>query len=99
MDVRRIVSWTSYLCIITALNSWHIIAIRKKLEKMAMKNFQLDLRPKCCSSDDWVLLDLGDVVIHLMSDQQRQFYDLESLYSAAEEISLEHYLSKRHPSI
>ena len=30
--------------------------------------------------DDWVLVDAGDVVIHLMSADAREFYDLESLW-------------------
>ena len=30
--------------------------------------------------EDWVLVDAGDVVIHLMSADAREFYDLESLW-------------------
>ncbi len=30
--------------------------------------------------DDWVLVDAGDVIVHLMSSEAREFYDLESLW-------------------
>ena len=34
------------------------------------------------------MLDFGDVVIHVMSEDQRNYYDLESFYGAAEEVSM-----------
>ena len=32
------------------------------------------------------MLDFGDVVVHVMSEEQRNFYDMESFYGAAEEV-------------
>ena len=32
------------------------------------------------SSDGWVVIDYGDVVVHLFSPDQREFYDLEELW-------------------
>jgi ribosome-associated protein len=34
---------------------------------------------------DWVLLDLGDVIVHMMTAAARQFYDLERLWQGAEQ--------------
>ena len=34
------------------------------------------------------MLDYGDVVVHVLTPDQREFYDLESFYGAAEEIDL-----------
>ncbi len=36
----------------------------------------------------WEVLDYGDVVVHVLTPEQRDFYDLESFYGAAEEIEL-----------
>ncbi|MDR3123105.1 MAG: RsfS/YbeB/iojap family protein [Treponema sp.] len=38
------------------------------------------------SSDDWRLTDLGSIVVHLMSERARNFYELERLWSAAPRI-------------
>ena len=34
------------------------------------------------------MLDFGDVVVHVMSEEQRNFYDMESFYGAAEEVCI-----------
>ena len=36
----------------------------------------------------WEVLDYGDVVVHVLTPEQRDFYDLESFYGAAEEVDL-----------
>ena len=39
--------------------------------------------------DDWNLIDLGPIVVHLMSEQARQFYDLEKLWHSGRVIEIE----------
>lgn len=39
-------------------------------------------------SGGWELLDYGDVVVHILTAEQREYYDLETFYGAAEEVSL-----------
>ena len=43
------------------------------------------------------MLDFGDVVIHVMSEDQRNYYDLESFYGAAEEVGMLHSCCHQHP--
>ncbi len=42
----------------------------------------------CCRPGGWELLDYGDVIIHVMTSEQREYYNLETFYGAAEEVEL-----------
>lgn len=39
-----------------------------------------------CYRGTWEVLDFGDVVVHVMSAEKREYYDLEGFYGAAEEV-------------
>ena len=58
----------------------HIQSMGEKvLEDLKAKNIEpLGLEGE--GSEEWVLIDVGDVVLHLMSANARAFYDLESLW-------------------
>merc|ERR1712118_193895 len=77
----------TYFCIVTSLNRTHTMAILSRIENLLIgaSNRKSVSNP---SNSGWELVDLGDIVIHIMTGQQRQFYDLESLYSTAEVIPL-----------
>ena len=44
------------------------------------KNKIKEVKVEGQGDDDWVLVDAGDVIVHLMSSEAREFYDLESLW-------------------
>ncbi len=49
---------------------------------------------------DWVLLDMDDVIVHMMTASARQFYDLERLWQGAEQSragSAAHHSPEKHP--
>jgi ribosome-associated protein len=84
MDVSALAGWTDRFVIATATSSVHL----RGLERVAVEEaaaLGLDQLHKGSSADDdeWLLVDLGDVVVHLMTERARGFYELEKLWFQA----------------
>lgn len=80
LDVRGKTSVTDWMVIATGTSSRHVSAVTNEVE---VKSKAAGLRPRGSegrASSDWVLVDLVDVVVHVMTDQARHFYDLERLW-------------------
>ena len=89
IDVSQLNSWTDYFVIATVSSSTLSQGLYK-LVKDYIKDNDLEIHltnKKSSDGDDWNLIDLGPIVIHLMSEQAREFYDLEKLWHAGERIS------------
>ena len=80
IDVTRISSLTDFTVIASGTSNRHIAAMSEHvLEDLKETNIS-GIKIEGQGGDDWVLVDAGDVVIHLMSADAREFYDLESLW-------------------
>ena len=80
INVKKLSSFTDYMMIASGSSNRHIQSIGEKvLEDLKIKKIK-PLGIEGQGSDGWLLIDLGDVVIHLMSSNMRRFYDLESLW-------------------
>jgi ribosome-associated protein len=81
LDVRGKTSFTDYMVVVTGTSDRHLKSLCEYIiEKAREKGF----RPLGLEGDlgsDWVLLDLGDVIVHAMTAQARGFYQLEKLWS------------------
>jgi ribosome-associated protein len=90
LDVSALNSWTDCFVIATITSSTH----HKSLYKF-VKDYCRDSEgaieiyvpnKKIPDGDDWVLIDLGVIVVHLMSSEARGFYDLEKLWHNGERV-------------
>jgi ribosome-associated protein len=81
LDVRGKTSFTDYMVLVTGTSDRHLKALCDYVvEKLA----EFGVKPLGMEGDlgsDWVLLDLGDVIVHAMTAQAREFYQLEKLWS------------------
>ena len=90
MDMRALNFWTDFFVIATATSNTHLMGMERHIKEFARER-ELEIlhrsrKPASDAeqrSDEWCLLDLGGIVIHLMSGRTRSFFELERLWSAA----------------
>ena len=80
LDVKNSGIFTDYIMVLTATSSTHMRAISQAIIK-SLKDMNLSLLgSEGFDGEDWILLDAGDAVVHIMSAEARSFYDLEGLW-------------------
>ncbi|MCX7642493.1 MAG: ribosome silencing factor [Armatimonadetes bacterium] len=84
LDVSQLTPITNFFVIGTCENPLHIDAVAEEMEFRAKRELGVLLKRSGEPSSNWVVLDAGEVVIHLFSPELRDYYDLETLWAAAE---------------
>jgi ribosome-associated protein len=85
IDVRGRTSVCDYMVIASGTSTRHVKAIADEVVRFAKK---LDCQPLGVEGEreaEWVLVDLGDVVVHVMLPRVREFYALERLWTVGDE--------------
>jgi len=81
LDLRGINNWTDFFVIATVTSRTHMDGLERHIKDYCCEN-NIDIMG--CSrkdaDDEWRLIDLGFIVIHLMTAASREFYDLERLW-------------------
>ena len=80
IDVKKVSTFTDYMVIASGTSNRHITAISEKVIESLKENKISGVKVEGQLGDDWLLVDAGDVIVHLMSSDARDFYDLESLW-------------------
>jgi ribosome-associated protein len=84
LDIRGVSLIADYFVICTVGSERQAGAILKDLGEKLLEEFgRKPLHTEGTPDSGWVLLDYGDVIVHVFSPAQRQFYNLEQLWSAA----------------
>jgi ribosome-associated protein len=90
IDLRRFNFWTDFFVVATVTSTAHLEGLERHIEEWAAEN-QIDIlhrrsrRDRSAQKPDdtnllWEIIDMGNVVIHLMSKEAREFYALEKLW-------------------
>lgn len=80
LDVGEQSSFTDFMIISTGTSSRHVSAIVDAIVLDAKRRGARVLGIEGRKSSEWVLIDLDDVVVHVMQRTAREFYDLERLW-------------------
>lgn len=81
LDVAKLTSIADHMVIASGTSSRHLKAMANDVIEKVKAAGELPLGVEGMDSGDWVLVDLGDILVHLMLNEVREHYDLESLWS------------------
>ena len=81
LDVRRLTSVTDYLLIASGTSDRHVRSMADSVAQVAKNAGQIPLGVEGLDAGEWVLVDLIDVVVHVMQPRVREFYKLEDLWA------------------
>jgi ribosome-associated protein len=83
LDVTELTDVTDYMVIASGSSNRHVKSLADNVSVEAKKQGVRPLGMEGQSGSEWVLVDFGDVVVHIMLPATRDFYDLEGLWSDA----------------
>lgn len=83
IDVRQHTTVTDFMIICSGRANRHVKAIGQKVMEEMKKTGCPALSCTGIETGDWVLIDFGDFIIHVMQPESRQFYNLEGLWEDA----------------
>ena len=89
LELKDLSSIADYFVICSGENQAQIKAIAESIDEYFSKNKIHPLGREGMDSAKWVLLDYGDIVVHIFNDETRPYYDLEKFWIDAPRVPLE----------
>ena len=83
LDLRNMSSVADYFVICSADNERLMRAVVKEIDDVLAKEGSPQARIEGSPETGWILLDYGDVIVHVFSEEQREFYKLDKLWQKA----------------
>lgn len=81
LDVRELTDVTDLLIIASGTSNRHVKSMANNVVEDCKKLGHMPLGVEGMDAGEWVLVDLGDIVVHVMQEDTRKFYELEKLWS------------------
>ncbi len=86
LDTRAVSSFADYFVICSGESEKQLQAIFDEIEHRLKKDGVLPLHREGTVDSGWMVLDYGDIVVHVFSPAERDYYQLEKLWSAAKPV-------------
>lgn len=83
LDLHEIADFTDYFIICSGTSDRMLDALAQSVSDEARNKFKIHSKIEGVGSDGWLVVDLGDIVVHMFSQEQRNYYQLEQLWERA----------------
>lgn len=83
LDVSKLTSMTDHMVICTAISQTHARSLAEKVRRHFKEKMTHTPYVEGEEEARWILIDLGDVLVHVMIDEARKLYRLENLWDPA----------------
>lgn len=94
LKTEGVTTLADYFVLCTATSNTQVKAMSDACEEAAEKNGERVHHIEGHGEGTWLLMDFSAVVVHVFTDEARKFYDLERLWSDAEEIDMSELLKE-----
>lgn len=88
LDVAGKIDYADFIVVMTGRSDRHVQALAQGIEEELRKTGKRPLSIEGVPSARWVLMDLGDVVVHVFQEDARGMYDIEGLWSDAKRVPI-----------
>ena len=82
IDLRGRSDVADYMIVCSGRSTRQVSAISEKLTEKLKETFRFTAKMEGKETGDWVLIDAGDVIIHVFRPEVREFYQLEKIWAA-----------------
>lgn len=79
-NVQKVSSYTDYVIIATGTSSRHVKALAQNLTVNMKARAVTPLGTHMDTDSEWALVDLGQIVVHIMQSKTREYYKLEKMW-------------------
>lgn len=80
MEIRELSDFADYFVVCTGTSDRMLASLADQIIEHMRKNFKIRGRKEGESREGWILVDYGDVIVHLFSPDRRDYYRLEELW-------------------
>ena len=88
LDVGDLLGITEFFVIVSTSNPRQLDTVLDEVQRVLKADGRAPLRREGTAADGWAVLDYGDVVVHVFTEEQRSYYDLERLWADAPRVGV-----------
>lgn len=89
LDISKLTVISDYFVLVSGRSTTHVQALAEHIQEMLEREAEVRVvRREGYREGRWVLLDYGDIIVHIFVEEERAFYNLERLWGDAKQVEI-----------